>query len=228
MERRMKLLLIEDDSMLGESLQAGLKSEGYSVDWTKEAKEGDFALETYSYDLMLLDLQLPDYSGIELLRAIRHRHNPVPTIILTARDSIEDRVVGLDAGADDYLVKPFSLEELTARIRALLRRQAGSNSPLIEHCGLLLDPKTYEATLHDRTFKLSAKEFAVLMALMQTIGAPLSKAKLEEKLYGWDDTTQSNTIEVFIHSLRQKLGAEWIKNVRGLGYFMPKNPVKDS
>lgn len=223
----MKLLLVEDDAMVGESLQKGLKAEGYSVDWAKKAEDGSFALEANSYDIMLLDLGLPDYSGLELLTEIRQKHNQVPTIILTAKDSIQDRVEGLDAGADDYLVKPFSLDELLARLRALLRRKRGSAEPLIEHCGLILNPKTFEAIFQDKAFKLSVKEFTLLMALMQTPGAPLSKAQLEEKLYGWDDSNQSNTVEVFIHSLRRKLGQEWIKNIRGLGYFIPKNPTKE-
>ena len=224
----MKLLLVEDDEMVGESLQKGLKAEGYSVDWAMKAEDASFALETNTYDIMLLDLGLLDYSGLVLLRKIRQKHNQVPTIILTAKDSIEDRVEGLDAGADDYLVKPFSLDELLARLRALLRRKRGSAEPLIEYCGLILNPKTFEATLDYQIFKLSSKEFAVLMALIETPGAPLSKAQLEEKLYGWDDLNQSNTIEVFIHSLRKKLGQKWIKNIRGLGYFIPKNPTKGS
>lgn len=222
----MKLLLVEDDDMVGESLQKGLKTEGYSVNWAKNAEEGFFALEANLYDIMLLDLGLPDYSGLDLLRGIRHKHNQIPTIILTAKDSIQDRVEGLDAGADDYLVKPFSLDELLARLRALLRRKSGRAELLIEHNGLMLNPKTFEAILHNQTFNLSTKEFAILMALIETPGAPLSKAQLEEKLYGWDDSNQSNTIEVFIHSLRKKLGSEWIKNIRGLGYFIPKNPIK--
>lgn len=222
----MKLLLVEDDHMVGESLQKGLKAEGYSVDWAKKAEDGSFALEANTYDIMLLDLGLPDYSGLDLLQAIREKHNQIPTIILTAKDSIEDRVLGLDVGADDYLVKPFSLDELLARLRALLRRKSGRAEVLIEHSGLILDPKTFEATLYNQTFKLSTKEFAILMALIETPGAPLSKGQLEEKLYGWDDSNQSNTIEVFIHSLRKKLGQEWIKNIRGLGYFIPKNPTK--
>lgn len=222
----MKLLLVEDDEMVGESLQKGLNAEGYSVDWAKTAGDGSFALATNSYDIMLLDLGLPDYSGIELLQMMRQKHNQVPTIILTARDSIQDRVEGLDMGADDYLVKPFSLDELLARLRALLRRKNGRAEPLIEYNGLILNPKTFEAILENQTFKLSTKEFAVLMALIQTPGAPLSKGQLEEKLYGWEDSNQSNTIEVFIHSLRRKLGQEWIKNIRGLGYFIPKSPIK--
>ncbi|MDD2267706.1 response regulator [Sulfuricurvum sp.] len=224
----MKLLLVEDDGMVGESLQKGLKAEGYSVDWAKTAGDGSFALETNAYDIMLLDLGLPDYSGIELLQIIRQKHNQVPTIILTAKDSIQDRVGGLDAGADDYLVKPFSLDELLARLRALLRRKNGRAEPLIEHNGLILNPKTFEAILDNQTFKLSTKEFAVLMALIKTPGAPLSKGQLEAQLYGWEDSNQSNTIEVFIHSLRRKLGQEWIKNIRGLGYFIPKNPRKET
>jgi two-component system response regulator QseB len=220
----MRLLLVEDDEMIGESLQKGIKSEGYIVDWAKSADEGSFALDACTYDLMILDLCLPDYSGLELIRAIRNQNNKIPIIIITAKDTIQDRIIGLDAGADDYLIKPFSLHELLARFRAIFRRLGGRSDPLIEYYGLTLNPKTFEAMLDDETHKLSNKEFAILLALLEVPGAPLSKSQLEEKLYGWDDSTQSNTIEVFIYGLRKKLGSNWIKNIRGLGYFIPKIP----
>ena len=218
----MRLLLVEDDEMFGESLQRGIKSEGYIVDWVKNADEASFAIHTYTYDLMLLDLCLPDYSGLELIKIIRDQNNKIPIIIITAKDTIEDRIIGLDAGADDYLIKPFSLYELFARFRAIFRRLNGRADFLIEYDGLTLNPKTFEAVLNDETYQLSNKEFAILVALLENPGILLSKSQLEEKLYGWDDLTQSNTVEVFIHGLRKKLGSKWIKNIRGLGYFVPK------
>jgi two-component system response regulator QseB len=224
----MKLLLVEDDEMLGESLQKGIKSEGHAVDWVKSADEGSFAIYASTYDLMILDLGLPDYSGLELVKKIRYQNNKIPIVIITAKDTIQDRVIGLDAGADDYLVKPFSLYELCARFRAITRRLGGRTDTLIEHYGLSLNPKTFEAIIDNEVHKLSNKEFAILIALLEIPGAPLSKSQLEEKLYGWDDSTQSNTIEVFIHGLRKKLGSKWIKNIRGLGYFIPKIPSNES
>jgi two-component system response regulator QseB len=218
----MRLLLVEDDEMFGESLQGGIKNEGYIVDWVKNADEAFFAIATYTYDLILLDLCLPDYSGLELLKKIRDLGNRIPIIITTAKDTIEDRIIGLDAGADDYLIKPFSLNELFARFRAIFRRLNGRADFLIEYDGLTLNPKTFEAVLNDEIYQLSNKEFAILIALIEHPGVPLSKSQLEEKLYGWDDLTQSNTVEVFIHGLRKKIGSKWIKNIRGLGYFVPK------
>ncbi len=221
----MRLLLVEDDEMLGESLQKGITGAGYVVDWVKSANEGSFAIQSILYDLLILDLGLPDYSGLELIKEIRNQNNKVPIIIITAKDTIQDRVIGLDVGADDYLIKPFSLDELFARFRAIFRRLGGRANLLIEYYGLTLNPKTFEAMLDDEIYKLSNKEFAILVALLETPGAPLSKSQLEEKLYGWDDLAQSNTVEVFIHGLRKKLGSKWIKNIRGLGYFIPKVPV---
>ena len=218
----MRLLLVEDDEMFGESLQGGIKSEGYIVDWVKSADEAFFALTTYTYDLILLDLCLPDYSGLELIKKVRDLSNKVPIIITTAKDTIQDRIIGLDTGADDYLIKPFSLNELFARFRAIFRRLNGRADFLIEYNGLTLNPKTFEAVLNDEIYQLSNKEFAILIALIEQPGVPISKSQLEEKLYGWNDLTQSNTIEVFIHGLRKKLGSKWIKNIRGLGYFVPK------
>ena len=218
----MRLLLVEDDEMFGESLQRGIKSEGYIVDWVKNADEAYFAIDTYTYDLMLLDLCLPDYSGLELIKIIRDQNNKIPVIIITAKDTIEDRIIGLDAGADDYLIKPFSLYELFARFRAIFRRLNGRADFLIEYNGLTLNPKTFEAVFNDEIYQLSNKEFAILIALIEHPGVPLSKSQLEEKLYGWNDLTQSNTVEVFIYGLRKKLGSKWIKNIRGLGYFVPK------
>ena len=222
----MKLLLVEDDHMIGESLREGLKLQNYTVNWVREASDALYALTNEEYDIMLLDLGLPDMNGIELLRSVRERGLHLPVLILTAKDAISDKVKGLDAGADDYLVKPFSLEEVTARIRAILRRKEGRSNLLIKFGELTLNPKTYEVTTSQSSCQLSAKEFALLQILIETAGAPLSKTQIEERLYGWDDAQQSNTVEVFIHSLRRKIGPQWIKNIRGLGYFIPLYPTR--
>lgn len=220
----MRLLLVEDDVMFGESLQAAIKPEGYSVDWVQSAQEAVFALGVYTYDVILLDLCLPDYSGLDIVRKIRLDNNKIPIVIITAKDTIDDRVRGLDAGADDYIVKPFSSYELFARLRAIFRRLSERADFLIEYNGLTLNPKTFEAFFKDDIYELSNKEFAILHALLEKPGTVLSKDQLEEKLYSWNDPIQSNTIEVFIYGLRKKFGTNLIKNIRGLGYFVPKNP----
>jgi two-component system OmpR family response regulator len=180
------------------------------------------ALRTESYDLVLLDLGLPRRSGLEVLRALRARRNVVPVMVATARDAVGDRIAGLDAGADDYVVKPFDIDELLARIRALLRRSAGRAEPAFEHRGVSLNPATREATLHDQPVSLSAREWAVLEALLARPGVVLSRTQLEEKLFSWKDDISSNAVEVYIHGLRKKLGANLIQTVRGLGYLIPK------
>lgn len=218
----MRLLLIEDDAMIGESVRKALRQEGFAVDWLKDGKSAELALDEGVHDLMLLDLGLPKKDGIEVLRSMRRKGNPIPVLVLTARDAVADRVAGLDAGADDYLVKPFDLDELSARIRALLRRNAGRTEALVRHGNLTLDPATHEVTLDGNPAALSAREFALLAAMLDRPGVVLSVAQLQEKLYGFDDEVGSNTIEVYIHSLRKKLGADLIKNVRGVGYMVPK------
>jgi two-component system, OmpR family, response regulator QseB len=170
----------------------------------------------------LLDLGLPRKSGLDLLTGLRKKGHAMPVLVITARDSVVDRVKGLDAGADDYLVKPFDLNELSARIRALMRRRGGRASPVIEHGALSLNPATHEVVLNGAPVNLSGREFALLHALLEQPGVPLSRAQLEERLYGWDEEVESNTVEVYIHSLRRKLGAEWIRNVRGVGYRVPE------
>lgn len=217
----MRLLLVEDDPMIGKSVQQGLKQDGYTVDWVRDGQSAELALDNGIYDLVLLDLGLPRKSGLEVLADLRRRKNRIPVLILTARDAVADRVGGLDAGADDYLVKPFDLDELAARVRALLRRRAGRAEPVIEHGGLVMNPATHEVFLDGRPVPLSAREFALLHALLERPGAPLSRAQLEERLYGWDEEIESNAVEVYIHSLRRKLGAELIRNVRGVGYLVP-------
>ena len=220
----MRLLLVEDDPMIGASVHSGLRQEGHSVDWVRDGASAELALANGVHEMILLDLGLPRKSGLDLLTSLRRRGLTLPVLVMTARDSVADRVKGLDAGADDYLVKPFDLDELSARIRALMRRQAGRASPLIVHGALTLDPATHDVRLDGQPVKLSGREFALLQALLEKPGVPLSRAQLEERLYGWDEEIESNAIEVYIHALRRKLGAEWIRNVRGVGYRVPEQP----
>jgi len=220
----MRLLLVEDDAMIGEAVRAGLRQEGFTVDWVRAAEAGDAALKAETYALLLLDLGLPRKSGLDWLGELRRRGERLPVLILTARDAVADRVSGLDSGADDYLVKPFDLDELSARVRALLRRQAGRAEPMLRHGELTLDPASHEATYKGEPITLSAREFALLAALLERPGAILSRAQLEQRLYGWGEEVESNAVEVHIHNLRKKLGAGFIRNVRGLGYSVPKTP----
>ena len=217
----MRPLLVEDDPMIGASVQRGLRQDGHTVDWVRDGAAADLAVAAGVHELILLDLGLPGKSGLEWLAQWRARGVTLPVLILTARDAVADRVRGLDAGADDYLVKPFSLEELAARLRALGRRQGGRAAPRLELGPLSLDPATHEVSKDGQPVELSAREFALLHALMENPGVPLSRAQLEERLYGWDAEVASNAVEVHIHALRRKLGAEWIKNVRGVGYRVP-------
>ena len=212
--------------MIGESLCKALRQYGYTVDWMQDGQSADNAAQSTQYDLILLDLGLPRKSGLEVLTALRRRKDHTPVLVLTARDAVADRVKGLDAGADDYLIKPFDLDELEARIRALLRRQSG-RADLLMRCGdLCLNPATHEVTLSDVNVALSSREYALLQTLLDRPGVVFSRAQLEEKLYGWSDEIGSNTVEVYIHSLRKKLGADMIKNVRGVGYMLPKAPSR--
>ena len=217
----MRLLLVEDDPMIGESIKEGLLGDGYAVDWLRDGQAAELALSTVDYDLLLLDLGLPRKQGMDVLHALRNRGNELPVLILTARDSTADRVAGLDAGADDYLVKPFDLDELLARIRALLRRRVARTRSRIVHGGVTLDLASHEVQLDGASVKLSSREFSVLRALLDSPGSVVSKAQLEEKLYGWDAEVESNTVDVYVHHLRKKFGADFIKNVRGVGYKIP-------
>ncbi len=217
----MRLLLVEDDPMIGASVQRGLKQDGYTVDWVRDGAAAELALANGVHEVILLDLGLPRKSGLDLLASLRRRGAATPVLVITARDSVADRVKGLDAGADDYLVKPFDLDELSARIRALMRRRDGRSSPVIEIGALALDPATHAVTLDGAPVALSKREFSVLHALMKQPGMPLSRSQIEESLYGWDEEIESNAVEVHIHSLRRKIGSERIRNVRGVGYMVP-------
>jgi two-component system response regulator QseB len=217
----MRLLLVEDDTMIGEAIREGLRREGFTVDWVYDGDSASQVLRTEAFDLLLLDLGLPRRSGLEVLTAARAHGQELPVLIITARDAVSDRVQGLDAGADDYLVKPFDLDELAARIRALLRRKSGRTAPAIEHRGVVLNPARHTVTREGREVALSPKEFALLQLLMERPGTILSRARIEERLYGWGEEVESNAVEVHIHGLRRKLGADYVLNVRGVGYRVP-------
>ena len=208
--------------MIAEGLQTALRQDGYTVDWVQDGVLATEALQANAFDLVLLDLGLPRRNGIEVLRELRSRHNATPVIILTARDEVADRIAGLDAGADDYVVKPFDLDELAARMRSVVRRAAGRGDPFIEHGGIRLNPVTHSVERDGAPVHLSAHEYTVLEALLQRPGAVLSRAQLEDRLYGWRDSVESNAVEVYIHSLRRKLGSETIRTMRGVGYYIPK------
>jgi two-component system OmpR family response regulator/two-component system response regulator QseB len=226
----MRLLLVEDDRMIGDSLRQALRLEGHAVDWVYDLAAARASVDTEHFDLVLLDLGLPPApgavvqptAGLVLLQALRARGDATPVIVLTARDALGERVSGLDAGADDYLVKPFELDELLARMRAVVRRHAGRAAPALEYGGLRLDPATREVTLEGRPVLLSAREFAVLEALMQRPGAVLSRAQLEDRLYGWGGAVESNAVSVYVHQLRKKLGPGVIQSMRGVGYFLAR------
>ena len=216
----MRLLLVEDDSMIGAAAQQGLRHEGHTVDWVRDGPAAEAAVAGARYDLVLLDLGLPKKDGLTILRGWRTRGNAVPVLIITARDAVSDRVAGLDAGADDYLVKPFDLDELSARVRAVLRRRAGRNDALIRVGPLEIDTAARRVRFKGEEVTVSAREYALLEALADRPGAYLTRAQLEDRLYGWDEEVASNTVEVHIHGLRRKLDANVIRNVRGLGYTL--------
>ena len=218
----MRLLLVEDDPMIGEAVQALLRTQAYATDWVTDGSAADAALRSQAYDLVLLDLGLPELDGLQVLRQLRARKNTTPVLIATARDAVKDRIAGLDAGADDYVVKPYDMDELLARLRALQRRASGRSSSIYEHAGVTLDPVARLATVQEQDVTLTAREWAVLDALLARPGTTLSRQQLEDKLYGWGDEVSSNAVEVYIHGLRKKLGANLILNLRGLGYMVPK------
>ncbi|GLQ48445.1 DNA-binding response regulator [Dyella lipolytica] len=218
----MRILLIEDDEMVGVDLAKAIGDAGYSVDWVQDGIAGQIALADDNYVAVLLDLGLPRRSGLEVLRTARTRGNRTPILVLTARDSLDDRVAGLDVGADDYIVKPFQTRELLARLRAAIRRRDGHAQSLLGTEALQIDLSTREASCRGVRQSLSAREFALLHALLEQPGAILSREQLEQRIYGWNEVVCSNTVEVIIHGLRKRLGADIIRNVRGLGWRVPK------
>ncbi|MBD9372596.1 response regulator [Rhizobium sp. ARZ01] len=219
----MRLLLVEDDELLGKGVLAGLTQSGFAVDWAKSGEDAEVALETADYDAVVLDIGLPRMDGITLLQKRRRERDSRPILLLTARDTVADRIGGLDAGADDYLVKPFDLDELLARLRALLRRSKGKTTPILNHGRLQLDPAGHAVTLDGKPVVLSQREFAVLQDLLMNAGRVLSRGQLEDRLYGWGEEIDSNAIEVHIHNLRRKLYPDAIRTIRGVGYIIPES-----
>jgi DNA-binding response OmpR family regulator len=221
----MRILLVEDDRMIGEAVRASLRADGHVVDWMQDGRQADAALAAGHVDLVLLDLGLPGIDGLQILRRLRAKPAPqrdTPVIVITARDAIESRIAGLDAGADDYLVKPFDLDELAARMRSALRRSSGRGAPDIVLGNVRIRPATREVARDGAPVMLSAREYAIVEALAARPGAILSRAQLEERMYGWGEEVESNAVEVHIHAVRRKLGADFIRNVRGVGYFIPR------
>ena len=218
----MRILIIEDDPLIGDGLKSGLRLLGYAVDWFSSSREGDQAMGVVHYDAVVLDLGLPGEDGVSLLTRWRRAGHTLPVVILTAREAVESRIAGLDAGADDYVVKPYDVDELLARMRALIRRSAGRAEPVFEHEGITIDPQSHAAMVDGTPVALTAREWAVLEPLIARPGMIFSRAQLEEKLYSWKDSVSSNAVEVYIHGLRKKLGPNLIQNVRGVGYVIPK------
>ena len=218
----MRVLLVEDDRMIGAAVEQALKDAAYAADWVTDGEAAAHALENETYELVLLDLGLPKADGREVLRRLRGLGRKLPIIIVTARDSVEDRIDGLDLGADDYLIKPFEIRELLARMRAVLRREGSGATPLLSNGKLDLDPATKEASFLGNSAQLSAREFALLQALLARPGAILSRSDLERQIYGWNEEVESNAVEFLIHGIRRKLGAEAIRNVRGVGWMVER------
>ncbi len=218
----MRIILIEDDALLGKGIEAGFKQQDYIVDWFQEGLPALMSLEHENYDVMVLDLGLPDISGLEVLKRLRKKSNQLPVLILTALDGLEDRIAGLDAGADDYLTKPFDLDEVYARIRALIRRMGGRAEPIIEYKNIQLNPAAHTVTQDSKSVDLSRREYGVLLELLENTGRVLSRTRMEESLYSMDDDVGSNAVEVHIHHLRKKLGNDLIRTVRGVGYTIDK------
>ena len=214
----MRMLVVEDDVMIGRAVMTGLKSAGFAVDWVRDGCEAELAIANGTYDMAVLDLGLPRRGGLDILKGLRRAQVELPVLIITARDAVADRIAGLDAGADDYLVKPFDLDELLARARAVIRRRAGRACPEIRHGALTVDPVKRIVTFRGSAVNLSAREFAVLEALLQQPGAVVSREKLEDAVYGWGQEVESNSVEVHLHHLRRKLDPGLIRNVRGVGY----------
>lgn len=218
----MRVLLVEDDPQLGDGLSVGLRQAGFAVDWLQDGRAADHALQSESFDLVVLDLGLPGIDGMQVLQVARQRGLRAPVLVLTARDATGDKIAGLDAGADDYLVKPVDLDELAARLRALLRRSAGRAAPVLQRGDLQLDPAARSVSLAGQPIDLPAREFALLQLLLENAGRVLSRSQIEQSLYGWREEPDSNALEVHIHHLRKKLGSELIRTLRGVGYTIPK------
>jgi len=218
----MRTLLVEDDPLLGDGIRAGLKQAGYAVDWVQDGNAAKLSLESGDYSLMVLDLGLPKLSGMAILQWLRGTGSSLPVLVLTARDTVADRVAGLDAGADDYLIKPFDLDELIARLRALSRRSSGQAAPLLSHGGVELDPAARQVRKNGQAVELSAREFTLLHELLLHAGRVQSREQLEERLYGWGEEVESNSVEVHVHHLRKKLGSDLIRTLRGVGYVIDK------
>lgn len=218
----MRILLVEDDRALGEGIRTALKPEGYTVDWLQDGASALHALNHESFELVILDLGLPRLDGLELLKRLRAAGNPVPVLVLTARDATGDRIAGLDAGADDYLVKPFDVAELKARLRPLLRRSFNRPEPVLEYRGILLDPVNQQVSYKGTPINLPRKEFVLLHELLAQPGRVLTRDRLQQVLYGWDEDVESNALEVHIHHLRKKFFPELIRTVRGVGYLVDK------
>ncbi|PPD50996.1 MAG: DNA-binding response regulator [Methylotenera sp.] len=219
----MRILLVEDDALLGDGVRAGLKQAGFAVDWSQDGQAAKLALQTEDYAVVVLDLGLPKLSGTDLLKWLRATHSKVPVLVLTARDTVADRVSGLNAGADDYLIKPFDLDELIARINALLRRSAGQVTQNLQHGNIILTPSTHQVTQQGKSVELSAREFNLLHELLLHAGRVQSREQLEQHLYGWGEEVESNSIEVHIHHLRKKLGSDLIRTLRGVGYVIDQD-----
>lgn len=218
----MRVLLIEDDRMVGAAVAQALKDAAYAVDWVTDGESAIEAAEVETYDVALLDLGLPIRDGREVLRRLRQSGRTLPVIIVTARDGLDDRIEGLDLGADDYLVKPFEIRELLARMRAILRRPGSGATPLLSNGVISLDPATHDVVLGTTNCHLTAREFALLQALLTRPGAILSRSDLERQIYGWNEEVESNAIEFLIHAIRKKIGASAIRNVRGVGWMVDR------
>ena len=218
----MRLLLVEDDESLGDAVKTGLMQFGYIVEWLKDGEAARAVIKTESFELMILDLSLPKLSGMRLLQAIRNDHNATPIIILTARDSIQDRIKGLDNGADDYITKPFDLNELSARIRAFIRRSQGRADTVLQYANVTLDPAAHTVMVDQEFINVPRREFALLQKLLENSGQVLSRDQLMQSIYSWDEDVDSNALEVHIHNLRKKLNANYIRTIRGIGYMAEK------
>jgi two-component system OmpR family response regulator len=218
----MRVLLVEDDRMIGEEVEVALKDASYAVDWARDGQMALASIETQLYDVVLLDLGLPNKDGFVVLLNLRAAGHAVPVVVITARDAVEERIRGLDGGADDYVLKPFEMSELLARMRAVMRRRGGQASPVLTNGIVSLDPATREASIDGHAIRLSSREFSLLHALMIRPGAILSRTELEDRIYGWNEEVESNAVEFIIYSLRKKLGSEAIRNVRGVGWMVSK------